>query len=518
MGLATAAAAFGSATLAVLVLLIVSDARPEVRTSFLVLAVAGAGASTWGWCALRRLGGPDATAARMAVGHDGRFREMFYASPVGMALADEQGLFVEVNPAWCRLLGRAPDELVGRPWSEFTHRDDLDQQGAMEGLVDDGADDGGVLRVEKRWVRPDGGVRWGWLSVAPVHGPLGQRWTLAHAQDVTERKRRESTLQQSQATLTATARVARCVQSGEDPRPVLTAEVRWLAQAASVSILESGASGTLTVTQCLGHDLAGAEIRTTAGAAGRIWAGGAAEMIGADGGDDWGFGPLPAPASTATAWWEPLMDGRTIIGVLAVTWARELDGPADPAVAAVKALAAEVGSVLTAARVRMELEALADTDALTGLENRRGWQTRLRELSASTRRSGRPLTLAIVDLDHFKLYNDAYGHHHGDALLRTFAARAQAQLRQADVIARWGGEEFAIALPGCGSTDAGPLLDRLRTVVPDGQTCSIGYATLLPDESGSECLVRADAMLYRAKREGRNRIVGGVDVVARPAD
>ena len=470
------------------------------------------------WSIVRRLGRSAVPTASGSLDTDRRFREIFDASPVGMALADERGLFVEVNPAWCRLLGRSPDELIGHSSSEFTHREDLGQHRSMERLMGDAADEGGVVRVEKRWILPDGELRWGWLSVAPVHGPQGQNWTLAHAQDLTERKRMESSLQQSQATLTAMARVARCVQSGEDPRPVLAAEVQWLSQAASVSILESTESGKLTVSQCLGHYLAGAEIRTTSGAAGRIWRGGPPEFVDAAGSDDWGFGLLPAPPSTVTAWWEPLMDNRTIIGVLVVTWDRELDGPGDQAIGAVQALAEEAGSVLTAARVRMELETLADTDALTGLENRRGWQARLRELSASTRQSGRPLTLALVDLDHFKLYNDAYGHHHGDLLLRNFAARAQGMLRQADVIARWGGEEFAIALPGCASADAGPLLDRLRAVVPDGQTCSIGYATLLPEESGADCLVRADAMLYRAKREGRNRVVGGVDVVGRPVD
>ncbi len=164
--------------------------------------------------------------------------------------------------------------------------------------------------------------------------------------------------------------------------------------------------------------------------------------------------------------------------------------------------------MLTAARVRIELETLADTDALTGLSNRRGWQSSLRDLTSTARRSGRPLTLALVDLDRFKSYNDAFGHHVGDVLLRDFASRAQGTLRKTDVIARWGGEEFAIGLPGCGAADAGALLDRLRAVVPEGQTCSIGYATLLPTESAADCLVRADSMLYRAKTGGRNRVIG----------
>ena len=515
-GVLASAAALGAVILVVLALLSLTEVLPGTRAVYVPLLLAAAAVSVCCWWVLRRTDPLPVVVEPTAA--DRRFREIFDASPVGMALADEHGLFVEVNPAWCRLLGRTPEELIGHSSSEFTHRDDLGQHRSMERLMGDAADEGGVVRVEKRWILPGGELRWGLLSVAPVHGPQAQNWTLAHAQDLTEHKRMESSLQQSQATLTAMARVARCVQSGEDPRPVLASEVQWLAQASSVSILESTEAGKLTVSQCLGHDLAGAEIRTTSGAAGRIWRGGRPEFVNAAGFDDWGFGLLPAPPSTVCVWWEPLMDNRTIIGVLGVTWDRELDGPDDQAIAAVQALAEEAGSVLTAARVRRELETLADTDALTGLQNRRGWQSRLRELSASTRQSGRPLTLALVDLDHFKLYNDAYGHHHGDALLRNFAARAQGLLRQADVIARWGGEEFAIALPGCAAADAGPLLDRLRAVVPDGQTCSIGYATLRPEESGADCLVRADAMLYRAKRDGRNRVVGGVDATGHPVD
>jgi diguanylate cyclase (GGDEF)-like protein/PAS domain S-box-containing protein len=463
-----------------------------------------------------RLFGRGGTGARLE--SERRFREVFLASPVGMALADENGLFVEVNPAWCALLGRPPEALLGHSATEFIHDEDLRQRSPTGELPGRTIDEDGVLRVERRWVRPDGELRWGWLSVASVHGPAGEKWTLAHAQDLTERKRVESELQQSQNTLTAVARVAHCVQSGEDPRPVLAAEVRWLSQASSVTILESTGVGTLTVTHSLGHELAGVQIRTMTGAILRIWLGGPPEFITEAGDDDWGFGDLPVPASTASSWWQPLSDSESIIGVLVVTWDHVVDGPDGRSVTSVRALADEAASVLTAARVRMELETLADTDALTGLSNRRGWQASLRDLASTARQSGRPLTLALIDLDHFKSYNDAYGHHHGDVLLRNFAARAQGMLRKADVIARWGGEEFAIGLPGCGAADAGPLLDRLRQVVPDGQTCSIGYATLLPTESPTECLVRADSMLYRAKREGRNRVVGAADSTAPSAD
>ncbi|MET3803390.1 diguanylate cyclase (GGDEF)-like protein/PAS domain S-box-containing protein [Nakamurella sp. UYEF19] len=442
------------------------------------------------------------------------FTEVFDTSPVGVALFDEHCIFVRVNPALAELLGRPAGELIGHGPGEFGHSDDVGQVDdilrRMAESVAAGGD--GIIRAERRWVRPDGELRTGALSVSPVPGPEGRRWMLSHVQDLTERKQVESVLQQSQATLTAVARVARCVQSGEDPRQVLAAEVRWLAQAISVCILEPAEAGRLTVSHCVGHRVLGTRLRPGTGAPGRIWLSHQPELIDEAGPDDWGFGSVTAPTATATSWWQPLLDNGTVVAVLAVTWDRVLSGAADPSVLAVQLLAEEAGSVLTAARVRMELETLAETDAPTGLENRRGWQSSLQELISWTQQTGEPLTLALVDLDHLKRYNDTYGHHEGDELLRNFAARARAMLRKADVIARWGGEEFSIGLPGCAAGDAAPLLDRLRVLVPDSQTCSIGYATLLPTESASQCLVRADAMLYRAKREGRNRVIGSPDV------
>jgi diguanylate cyclase (GGDEF)-like protein len=121
-------------------------------------------------------------------------------------------------------------------------------------------------------------------------------------------------------------------------------------------------------------------------------------------------------------------------------------------------------------------------------------------------RSGQPLTLALADLDHFKAFNDAHGHEAGDVLLKDFSRITSTLLRDVDVVARWGGEEFAIALPGSDETAAKVALDRLRQAVPDDQTCSFGIARWDGSESITACLARADAALYRAKAAGRDRV------------
>lgn len=270
---------------------------------------------------------------------------MFVASPVAMALADEDGLLTMANDAYCKLVDRTRGWLMGRSSREFTHPDDLAQHAAMGDLADAAIAQGRPLRVEKRYVRPDGEIRWGWVSVAPVSGPHGERWTMAVVHDTTKRRRAESALVNE-----------------------------------------------------------------------------------------------------------------------------------------------------------------ATTDELTGLANRRGWLRGAQGLLGTWDRT-EPVTIAMIDLDHFKAFNDTNGHRAGDALLSEFGAGLRAHLIGRELVSRWGGEEFALALPGHDLPAAAAVLGRLATLVPGGQTFSAGYDLLRTDECIPDCLERIDQYLYRAKRLGRNQSV-----------
>lgn len=154
-----------------------------------------------------------------------------------------------------------------------------------------------------------------------------------------------------------------------------------------------------------------------------------------------------------------------------------------------------------------EVEKLARSDALTGLPNRRALDEQLPRELARARRGDSPLCLAIVDLDHFKAFNDAHGHLAGDVALRESAIAWESALRGADTIVRFGGEEFVVLLPDCELEEGHEIVERLREATPGEQTCSAGLALWDFDESAEDLVARADAALYAAKDDGRDRLV-----------
>ncbi len=152
------------------------------------------------------------------------------------------------------------------------------------------------------------------------------------------------------------------------------------------------------------------------------------------------------------------------------------------------------------------LDSIARTDNLTGVPNRRAWDETIPAELDRCRREGRPLCVAMIDIDHFKAFNDSRGHQEGDMLLRRAATAWQGQLREDDFLARYGGEEFAVVLRNCTLPDAAVALERLREATPDGQTCSVGLAAWDGRETPLQLVARADDALYASKKQGRDRI------------
>lgn len=172
-------------------------------------------------------------------------------------------------------------------------------------------------------------------------------------------------------------------------------------------------------------------------------------------------------------------------------------------------------------KAQTKLQQLAVTDGLTGLYNYRSFRRQLQLEISRARRFGLPLSLLMMDIDEFKVYNDRFGHPFGDRVLRRFARLLQENVREVDFLARYGGEEFALILPGTDKTSGMKVAEKLRGLVersyfpleeelPSGQvTMSVGVASFPEDTEDEEELIRfSDEALYRAKHGGRNRSEG----------
>jgi two-component system cell cycle response regulator len=212
----------------------------------------------------------------------------------------------------------------------------------------------------------------------------------------------------------------------------------------------------------------------------------------------------------------PLRAGESTVGTL-VCGSNQADALPEPAQKELSMLALQAAEAVVRTRLYEQAERLATTDGLTGLVNRRTFNAQLERRLREAQRYGRPLSLVLLDIDHFKKVNDGHGHPAGDAVLRGVARIAQSQARDADIVARYGGEEMALVLPETDARGALAIAERIRLAVEKAQhpteagplrvTLSAGVATWPGGGELPEDLVAsADKALYRAKQSGRNRV------------
>ncbi|MEO5336507.1 MAG: diguanylate cyclase [Magnetospirillum sp. WYHS-4] len=221
--------------------------------------------------------------------------------------------------------------------------------------------------------------------------------------------------------------------------------------------------------------------------------------------------------------WVEILVGSVPAGYLEVVYVEERPdlggGPFLPSERRlIEELARRLGQALERVRMQDELRRLATTDPLTGASNRRHFLDVAEREMVRSRRYGHPISVMMLDLDHFKKVNDSHGHALGDEVLKAFVVCGRQTLREQDLLGRMGGEEFSVVLPETDMGEAILVAERMRKAVarlefplPDGRvlkvTCSIGVAECLrPDESLEGSLHRADTALYRAKEGGRDRV------------
>jgi diguanylate cyclase (GGDEF)-like protein/PAS domain S-box-containing protein len=387
--------------------------------------------------------------------------------------ADREGVMTYVSPASSQIVGFAPEELVGLEAWELAHPGDLPVWRASRERLSWGLD-GDTLTYRGRrrgggWVMLESTLR----AVRDAEGAVVELQIATR--DVTERALAD-------AEHAALHRVTEAVASeaeGAVLYPLVAREMARLLDAAAGRVV-------------------------------RYRAGGAEEEVGVwrrPGPGDAGGGPphvLSAPIRVHGRLW----------GSLAAVFTRPGDAPWGAA-ERVERFAQLVRLAVANAETRARLVAQATTDALTGLVNHATFHVALSEAFEGAARGGRPLVLAVIDLDRFKVLNDTLGHRAGDVALAAIGDLLRRHARRGDVVGRTGGEELAWLMPDTGLEGGSAAAERLRAAIaqapiggPGGVTASVGVTEVSSsDADPDEVFRRADAALYRAKENGRDRVV-----------
>ena len=439
-----------------------------------------------------------------------RFRGAFEEAPIGMVMLTNQLRVLRINGAMCRLLGRAAGEVVGRSILEVTHDDDA--KSSIE-WIDSRSAGNALTPLVKRYVRPDGSIVEAQVTTALIRPESSEPYFFSQVQDVTERRRAERQKK-------VIADLGRCAVASTDAVALISEAMRLVRE-----IL--GATNCVTTRR-----LASGEVR----------------VVAADG-DYHGFTVSPEERSRTNYTLqvaEPVLSDdlsrETRFSVPSIALENGMrrglsvpvpersggghviiaHGPAplrpftiDDA-RFVEAVAHVIGGALDRAATEDELRRRALEDPLTGLANRALLASQLDAELRHARRLGDRVCVLVLDVDRFKDVNDTLGHSAGDALLRKLAARLSGCVREEDLVARPGGDEFTVV---CSRTEndhaIAEVAERLvhAAVEPfriDGRevfvTASVGIAVSEHGRNSPEELLRdADAAMYRAKNLGGGR-------------
>ncbi|HNS96426.1 MAG TPA: diguanylate cyclase [Polyangiaceae bacterium] len=223
------------------------------------------------------------------------------------------------------------------------------------------------------------------------------------------------------------------------------------------------------------------------------------------------------PFSFVNWWIVPLLTSERIVGCLVVDHAFS-DGEVSVGRQHLLATIADLSAIaIEKSKIFDEMRALAQVDGLTGLANRHTYNQAIHRLLTQGRQTGRPLSIIVLDIDHFKRFNDKHGHLAGDDALRFVASVLRANARKTDIVARYGGEEFVVVLPDTTYEQALSVAEKLiSTVRVESTTTAWGTITICAGVAsspeggmdGTTLFENADKALYRAKRNGRDRVEG----------
>jgi diguanylate cyclase (GGDEF)-like protein/PAS domain S-box-containing protein len=444
-----------------------------------------------------------------------RLRAIFDNAAAGIALAGTDDHFLEVNQGWINMLGYTAAEASALTPRDIVHPDDLlINQSQIEAFKRGEATH---FSSEQRLVRKDGSIFWGNVSVTPITGSQGNiEAFIAIITDITERKRAEAALQQTNAELILLSEMSDLLQTCRTEAEAATV----IAQVAPQLFPDlSGALYTISASRTQAEAIAvwGTLPVQRVCAPHACWSlrRGRRHLSYSD-------QPglvclhLPDPLPESALCYPMIAQGETL-GIFHLC--REV-GPLSEATQQLATTTAEhLSLALANVRLRETLRHQAIRDPLTGLFNRRYMEESLeRELHRAARHNT-TLGVIMLDLDHFKRFNDTFGHAAGDTILRELGNLLQSQLRGEDIACRYGGEEFALIILDAPLAVVMQRAEQLRAAVRQLNvtyweqslgtvTLSLGVAVYPQHGVTTEELLRAsDTALYQAKAAGRNRVV-----------
>jgi len=415
-----------------------------------------------------------------ALAEEAKFRLALEYSASAMCLVSPTGEFVHVNTALCEMLGLTPAQLQAATWQQLTHPDDLATDSQLVRDIIEGRRD--TYRLRKRYLANDGHVVWGDLSVGTIRNSDGTfRNFVSHIVDVTD----EVTAEQS------------------------LAEREQLLQV----VLDNSSEATTRFDRNLRIEYVNRRMVEMTGIPLDAWQGrNLAEM---------GYPPKLAESWDAVHTrvfdtGEPTryeFEADTMQGHrwYETSVATELDAHGN-----IAHLVTTSRDITDRKAAELELRRLATHDPLTGLANRAGLVSEIGRALSAGRRSGNSTGVLMIDLDRFKNVNDSLGHGFGDSLLQAVAARLESTVRDEDLIARPGGDEFIVVMrdltdPASAVRAAWRLVEALREpFTVNGselfETASVGVAIASGDSEADDLIREADTAMYVAKDEGRDRV------------
>ncbi|MEO7664776.1 MAG: diguanylate cyclase, partial [Candidatus Limnocylindrales bacterium] len=421
------------------------------------------------------------------------------------------GRILSVNPAACTMFRGGRDALVGRDLID-TLAVESERERLRETLarltIEDDASTPRLFQTEL--LRLDGDTFPAEVSVAVAQSSDGPVVN-AFARDTSERVRSADITARQLNDLQSLLSVARELGTPEEAPFVrrTICDVALRVSDAAMALLFEPLEADLILTASSGRGVELESVPRDGSSTGiaRVAETGEPMFSGRLRGDDRVSTRYTEATGARAGYWQPIRGGGEVSGVLVVLWDDELEVLDARVETLLNILASQAGVALEMTKLVDGLRDLARTDGLTGIANRRTFDESVRSEVDRAARSGRPLSLILLDLDHFKRFNDAHGHQAGDAQLVGATAAWGKELRPADVLARYGGEDIAVLLPDCPPEAALLIAGRLRSDVPGGETVSAGDATLGDGETAESLIGRADTALYRAKAAGRDQAV-----------